>query len=145
MNPHAALVQTSRAGSPTRSTRGSNGVNDVGTSARSYFGGRSEANARATVDLPVNVPIGRYTSTVYLFRGGLPISKKESTLDVSKVGFERMLYTLAFIHPFLYGLLAVTIAMIAGLIGWLAFGERMTPGKALAALTIVAGVIVTRL
>lgn len=76
---------------------------------------------RATVDLPVNVPIGRYTSTVYLFRGGLPISKKESTLDVSKVGFERMLYTLAFIHPFLYGLLAVTIAMMAGLIGWLAF------------------------
>ena len=34
-------------------TRGSNGVNDVGTGARSYFGGRSEANARATVDLPI--------------------------------------------------------------------------------------------
>jgi hypothetical protein len=34
-------------------TRGSNGVNDVGTSARSYFGGRSEASARATVDVPI--------------------------------------------------------------------------------------------
>jgi hypothetical protein len=34
-------------------TRGSNGVNDVGAGARSYFGGRSEANARATVDLPI--------------------------------------------------------------------------------------------
>ena len=33
-------------------TSGSNGVNDVGTAGRSYFGGRSEANARATVDLP---------------------------------------------------------------------------------------------
>ena len=33
-------------------TSGSNGVNDVGTAGRSYFGGRSEANARSTVDLP---------------------------------------------------------------------------------------------
>jgi len=31
------------------------------------------------------------------------------------------------------------------LIGWPVFGERMPGGKALAALTIVAGVIVTRL
>ena len=34
-------------------TSGSNGVNDVGTAGRSYFGGRSEANARSTVDLPI--------------------------------------------------------------------------------------------
>ena len=34
-------------------TSGSNGVNDVGTAGRSYFGGRSEANARATVDRPI--------------------------------------------------------------------------------------------
>ena len=34
-------------------TNGSNGVNDVGTAARSYFGGRSEANARSTVDRPI--------------------------------------------------------------------------------------------
>ena len=40
---------------------------------------------------------------------------------MSKVGFERMIYLLAFRYPFLYGLLAVTIAMVAGLIGWLAF------------------------
>jgi hypothetical protein len=34
-------------------TSGSNGVNDVGTAARSYFGGRSQANARATVARPI--------------------------------------------------------------------------------------------
>lgn len=33
-------------------TNDSNGVNDVATAGRSYFGGLSEANARATVDLP---------------------------------------------------------------------------------------------
>jgi uncharacterized protein (TIGR02186 family) len=76
---------------------------------------------RATVDLPVNVPIGRYTSDVYLFRDGVLLSKKQSTLEVSKAGFERVLYLLAFQHPFLYGLLAVVLAVLAGLAGWFAF------------------------
>jgi len=38
-----------------------------------------------------------------------------------------------------------TSILFAVLIGWLAFGERMTRDKAIAALMIVAGVIVTRL
>lgn len=38
-----------------------------------------------------------------------------------------------------------TSILFAVLIGWLSFGERMTHGKGLAALVIVAGVVVTRL
>ncbi|GAB1479592.1 EamA family transporter [Paracoccaceae bacterium] len=38
-----------------------------------------------------------------------------------------------------------TSILFAVLIGWLAFGEKMTRGKALAALVIVGGVMVTRL
>lgn len=38
-----------------------------------------------------------------------------------------------------------TSILFAVLIGWLGFGERMTPEKALAALTIVAGVMLTRI
>ena len=38
-----------------------------------------------------------------------------------------------------------TSILFAVLIGWLVFGERMTPNKALAALLIVAGVVLTRL
>jgi drug/metabolite transporter (DMT)-like permease len=38
-----------------------------------------------------------------------------------------------------------TSILFAVLIGWPAFHDRMSPGKALAALTIVVGVIVTRL
>ena len=34
-------------------TRASNGVNAVATHGRSYFGGRSEANARSTVARPI--------------------------------------------------------------------------------------------
>jgi uncharacterized protein (TIGR02186 family) len=76
---------------------------------------------RATVALPVNVPVGRYTVDVYLFRDGALVSRNESTLDVNKVGFERVIYSLAFQHPFFYGLLAVVLAILAGLTGWFAF------------------------
>jgi uncharacterized protein (TIGR02186 family) len=76
---------------------------------------------RATVDLPVNVPIGRYTANVYLFRDGQIVSKNQSTLEVSKAGVERMIYLLAFNHPLIYGLLAVALAVLAGLVGWVAF------------------------
>jgi len=76
---------------------------------------------RATVALPVNVPIGRYTADIYLFRDGQVISKNRSTLEVNKAGFERTIYMLAFKHPFIYGLLAVLVAVLAGLAGWFAF------------------------
>lgn len=76
---------------------------------------------RATVALPVNVPIGRYTADVYLFRDGQLVSKNQSTLEVNKAGFEQMIYLLAFKHPFLYGMLAVLLAVLAGLAGWAAF------------------------
>jgi uncharacterized protein (TIGR02186 family) len=76
---------------------------------------------RGTVALPVNVPIGRYTADIYLFRDGELISKSQSTLEVNKAGIERLIYRLAFLHPFLYGLLAVLVAVLAGLAGWFAF------------------------
>jgi uncharacterized protein (TIGR02186 family) len=76
---------------------------------------------RATVDLPVNVPIGRYATDVYLFRDGALLNLKQGSLDVNKAGLERAIYTLAFQQPFLYGLLAVVLAVLAGLGGWFFF------------------------
>jgi len=78
---------------------------------------------RGSVELPVNVPIGRYSTQVFLFRDGTLLSESNSSLQVEKVGFERLVYLLAFRHPFLYGLLAVSIAVAAGLIAW-AFYRR---------------------
>ncbi|MEG6508578.1 TIGR02186 family protein [Methyloligella sp. 2.7D] len=76
---------------------------------------------RGTVDLPVNVPTGLYTTEVYLFRDGQFLSKDESALNVKKVGFERGVYTLAFHHPVVYGLAAVAIALLMGLFAWFLF------------------------
>ena len=40
---------------------------------------------------------------------------------MNKAGFEHMVYRLAFSHPFIYGVLAVLIAVLAGLAGWAVF------------------------
>jgi hypothetical protein len=42
-----------RESASSAATHGPDGENDVGTGLRSYFGGTSEATARATVDLPI--------------------------------------------------------------------------------------------
>ena len=76
---------------------------------------------RGSVDLPVNVPIGRYTTQVFLFRDGKLLSQSQSSLQVHKVGLERLVYMLAYRYPLTYGLLAVLIAMSAGLLAWTAF------------------------
>jgi uncharacterized protein (TIGR02186 family) len=76
---------------------------------------------RATVTLPVNVPTGRYSVDVYLFRDGEVASKSQSSLEVTKAGIEEVIYELAFKRPFIYGLLGVLIAVMAGLAGWYAF------------------------
>ncbi|HUU65707.1 MAG TPA: TIGR02186 family protein [Methyloceanibacter sp.] len=76
---------------------------------------------RGTVALPVNVPIGRYSVDVYLFRDGALASKSQGSLEVNKAGLEEIVYKLAFRRPFLYGLLGVLIAVLAGLAGWYAF------------------------
>jgi len=84
-----------------------------------HFIGRSLF--RANVALPVNVPTGRYSVAVYLFRDGVVASKSQSSLEVTKAGVEALLYRLAFDHPFLYGVLGVFIAVMCGLAGWAAF------------------------
>lgn len=76
---------------------------------------------RGTVTLPVNVPTGRYTVNVYLFRDGEVVSNSQGPLQVTKAGIEEILYDLAFKYPFIYGLLGVLIAVMCGLAGWFAF------------------------
>lgn len=71
---------------------------------------------RATVDLPANVPVGTYASDVYLLRGGKVLSHNRSELTINKEGFERFVFSAAFDYPLIYGILAVIIAITAGLL-----------------------------
>jgi uncharacterized protein (TIGR02186 family) len=76
---------------------------------------------RGSVELPATVPLGRYKAQVYLFRDGQLLSKNDSTLEVRKAGVERVVYLLAFRYPFIYGLVAVAIAVLMGAAAWAAF------------------------
>jgi uncharacterized protein (TIGR02186 family) len=79
---------------------------------------------RGSVDLPVNVPIGRYSTQVFLFRDGKLLSQSQSSLQVHKVGIERLVYMLAFRYPFIYGVLAVLMAVTAGFAAWAVFRKE---------------------
>jgi hypothetical protein len=52
------------------------------------------------------------------------LSQSHSSLQVHKVGFERVVYMLAFQYPFAYGLLAVLMAVSAGLLAYAAFRRK---------------------
>ncbi|MGF1606004.1 MAG: TIGR02186 family protein [Rhodothalassiaceae bacterium] len=84
---------------------------------------RQQRLFRTDIPLPANVPTGPYAIDIYLFADGRLAARDRASLEVTKEGFERLVYTLANDRPFLYGLFAVVIALIAG---WLAalVGQR---------------------
>lgn len=69
---------------------------------------------RAEIALPAQAPIGEYQARVILFQDGEPVSVRDRTLTVEKVGFERALYVFAHRHPWVYGLISAAIALAAG-------------------------------
>ena len=69
---------------------------------------------RANVQLPANLTEGAYTTRMYLMQDGAVVSQYRTAIFVRKDGIERWLHELAYDQPFLYGLLALFIALVAG-------------------------------
>ncbi len=67
-----------------------------------------------SVALPANLREGDYIVRIFLTRGGNVVDDYLTTIDVRKVGLERFLFNLAHDRPLIYGLLSLTIAIIAG-------------------------------
>lgn len=76
---------------------------------------------KAPISLPANVPIGWYTATVYLFSGGVMLSKTTEDFSILKGGFEQTITSLAHQQPALYGLATVLIACFTGWLAGVAF------------------------
>ncbi len=81
---------------------------------------------RATVALPATVPVGPLTARVFLFHEGKLLSKYQARVVLEREGIERWLYAFAFERPFLYGIVAVLLALATGLIASAAFRRRGT-------------------
>ena len=69
---------------------------------------------RTEIGLPANLTEGDYATRIFLTRDGRVVDSYETTIYVRKTGVERWLFTLAHEQPFLYGLLALALAIAAG-------------------------------
>lgn len=69
---------------------------------------------RADIRLPATLVEGEYKTRIFLLREGQVIDVHRAPIEVRKVGLERWLYRLAFDQPFLYGLMSLAVAVIAG-------------------------------
>lgn len=69
---------------------------------------------RTDVVLPANLTEGNYRVRMFLLRGGHVVDTQERLIGVRKAGIERFLFNLAHEQPFLYGVISLAMAAIAG-------------------------------
>ncbi len=69
---------------------------------------------RADLDFPPNIPVGTYLIYVYLIKDKHIVSSQITPLFVSKIGAEAGIFDFAHRHSFVYGILAVIIALLSG-------------------------------
>ncbi len=79
---------------------------------------------RARISLPANVPVGTYKVQAFLIRDGQVVGAQFSPLFVDKVGVELQIFRLAHHLPWLYGLMAVLLSVLAGWATAVIFRDR---------------------
>jgi uncharacterized protein (TIGR02186 family) len=79
---------------------------------------------RAQMGLPANLTEGDYATRIFLTRDGQIVDQFTTTIFVRKAGLERWLFVMSQEHPFLYGLMALSIAIAAGWAASAAFQAR---------------------
>ncbi|NJM55039.1 MAG: hypothetical protein HC841_03190 [Verrucomicrobiae bacterium] len=76
------------------------------------------------VKLPANIPVGPLEVRVLLLKDGQVLSSRVATVRLEREGLERLIYDFAYEQPFWYGILAVAMALGAGLIGSAVFQRQ---------------------
>ena len=76
---------------------------------------------RATVHLPANIPVGRYTVLAYIFAGGDLIAHAQESIDVSTTGLEATMTDFARNQALLYGVICAALAVFIGWLGGVIF------------------------
>lgn len=69
---------------------------------------------RAVIPLPANAPIAQYHADTYLFRDGRLISRQRIPIRIARIGIERTIHDLATNMSWLYGIVTVMLALLAG-------------------------------
>ncbi len=69
---------------------------------------------RVQFEIPSNVPKGEYSVRGVILERGLPVSEVEKTFKIAQVGFSFGVFKFAEKQAFLYGILCVFMALLAG-------------------------------
>jgi uncharacterized protein (TIGR02186 family) len=70
----------------------------------------------ATIPVPATVPPGTYTVIMYAFRDGQPVQSGTAKITIKRVGLAYMMASLARNHGAEYGVLAIIVAMLVGIV-----------------------------
>ncbi len=76
---------------------------------------------RSTIYFPANVPTGSYTVQVFFIRDGSVVSAQTVPLTIAKIGIGADVYRFAHASSALYGLIAIAMALLAGLFAGIIF------------------------
>lgn len=91
--------------------------NQLYTTGASKVDFLDETLFKVMLDFPKNITRGVYTVEIYLINDGTLLSFQSIPIYVNQVGFSAKILDFAYQESFLYGLLAVAIALV---VGWLA-------------------------
>lgn len=120
LGEHAALAGSNPDGTPVFNKA----IRDIMSSRMrwqepfgriTYFG---ESLFKARLQLPSTMPRGEYSIEVYLFDEGKPVAFQTIPLRAFKTGLDARIYDEAQRHAWLYGILAIVMALCGG---WLAY------------------------
>ena len=72
---------------------------------------------RVAIDLPPKLPIGRYDVNIHVIEAGAIVASQTQHFEVRKTGLSAQIEGFAHNQPWLYGLLAIASALMAGWLG----------------------------
>ena len=101
------------------------GVYIIDTKSVKYNG---TSNGERQFEIDINVPPkmkpGEYSVEAYALSGSNIVGKADTELIISLIGFPAWISGLAFGHELLYGIMAVVVAVVAGLVTGMIFKDK---------------------
>jgi uncharacterized protein (TIGR02186 family) len=95
---------------------------DNGVSYGEVKNGEKEFHTR--IQVPAKMPIDHYTIKISRLKNGVIVGTEESEFTLKQTGFPLLISNLAFHHSLIYGVLAVVIAIFAGLFMGVLFQQK---------------------
>lgn len=69
---------------------------------------------RARFEIPALIPVGNHTVKSYLFVEGELVSDSSHIVEITKTGFEQLMFDFSYDYGYLYGIFCVILAIVTG-------------------------------